>query len=322
VGNTDIVDESLYGSKLANLKFMRKADAGRKKVNDAMVEDIRRELAGEDSPSEEEEDSDVGRRIFGPGKNQTQHKMSVSKTNEFEEPVGSGDEEDIAELEIHGLDADSRTAPSLSRSKKTNGASKSLELPSSKTQRDENSAGGAWSKVPSKSNTISDSEAKKRRHKKNNAIDVEELDLSKAAVIATQPKPKKPKKVSTLDLESDSEESNDDNAVRLPFAIRDQELIKRAFAGADVVGEFEAEKKQTIEDEDEKVIDNTLPGWGNWVGEGISKREKARNKGRFLTKSEGIKEQNRKDAKLERVIINEKRIKKVCLFVIGRFGSE
>jgi U3 small nucleolar RNA-associated protein 14 len=44
----------------------------------------------------------------------------------------------------------------------------------------------------------------------------------------------------------------------------------------------------------------------------VSKRQKAKNKGRFLTKSEGIKAQNRKDAKLERVIINEKRIKKVC----------
>jgi U3 small nucleolar RNA-associated protein 14 len=66
-----------------------------------------------------------------------------------------------------------------------------------------------------------------------------------------------------------------------------------------------------VEDEDEKIIDNTLPGWGSWTGDGLSKKEKARNKGRFLTKSEGVQEQNRKDAKLQRVIINEKRVKKV-----------
>ena len=156
------------------------------------------------------------------------------------------------------------------------------------------------------------------RHKKNDAIDVEELDLSKAAVIASQPKSRKPSKKSiTLDVDSDSEESNDENRIRLPYAIKDQELIKRAFAGADVVGDFEAEKMQTVEDEDEKVVDNTLPGWGSWVGDGVSKRQKAKNKGRFLTKSEGIKAQNRKDAKLERVIINEKRIKKVCIFFIS-----
>jgi len=139
---------------------------------------------------------------------------------------------------------------------------------------------------------------------------VEELDLSKAAMIARQPKAGKVRpKISALDMEP-NDDRNDDNVVRLPFAIRDQELIKRAFAGADVVGEFEAEKRQTIEDEDEKIIDNTLPGWGSWTGDGVNKRNKQRNKGRFLTKSEGIKEQNRKDAKLERVIINEKRVKK------------
>lgn len=142
--------------------------------------------------------------------------------------------------------------------------------------------------------------------------------MSKAAVIASQPKSRKPSKKSiTLDVDSDSEESNDENRIRLPYAIKDQELIKRAFAGADVVGDFEAEKKQTVEDEDEKVVDNTLPGWGSWVGDGVSKRQKAKNKGRFLTKSEGIKAQNRKDAKLERVIINEKRIKKVCILFMS-----
>ncbi|KAH8600316.1 Utp14 protein-domain-containing protein [Bisporella sp. PMI_857] len=96
------------------------------------------------------------------------------------------------------------------------------------------------------------------------------------------------KKLETFKISGD-EDSGDEHAVELPFAVRDQELIKRAFAGADVVGEFESEKRQTIIDEDEKVIDNTLPGWGNWTGEGLSKREKARNKGRFLTKLEGIK---------------------------------
>jgi U3 small nucleolar RNA-associated protein 14 len=137
----------------------------------------------------------------------------------------------------------------------------------------------------------------------------------------SQPKPRKYAKKPTTALDAGSEEeSDDDQAVRLPFAIRDQELIKRAFAGADVVGDFEAEKKQTIEDEEEKVIDNTLPGWGSWTGDGLSKKEKAKNKGRFLTKSEGIKEKNRKDAKLERVIMNEKRVKKVR--VTSYFGWE
>jgi U3 small nucleolar RNA-associated protein 14 len=158
------------------------------------------------------------------------------------------------------------------------------------------------------------SEARQQKEKVNSTTDVEELNPSSATVLAKKGQLKRRVNgyVPTLHVEGSSEEGSDDeNAVRLPFAIRDQELIKRAFAGADVVAEFEDEKRQTIQDEDEKVIDNTLPGWGNWVGEGLSKKDRRQNKGRFLTKVEGVKEQDRKDAKLERVIINEKRIKKV-----------
>ncbi|KAK2061479.1 Utp14-domain-containing protein [Colletotrichum caudatum] len=64
-----------------------------------------------------------------------------------------------------------------------------------------------------------------------------------------------------------------------------------------------------IEDDD-KIVDNTLPGWGGWVGEGVSGREKKRQQGRFVTKIEGVKKADRKDAKLDKVIISEKRIKK------------
>ena len=311
-GNADTVDESAPGGKLANMKFMLKAEASQKKDNDAMVESIRKELVGEESSSEKE-DGDVGRRIFGPGSNRSQKKPSHKPRNEFEEPADSEDE-GTSDVEIRGLGNDAKANATAPQSKKGKETSMTLQLPTSKPRLDTSSEGGAWSKVTFKSSMTTDAEARKRRQKKNNAVEVEELDLSKAAVIAAQPKPKKTTKKTATTLDAGSEdESDDDNPVRLPFAIRDQELIKRAFAGADVVGDFEAEKKQTIEDEEEKVIDNTLPGWGSWTGDGLSKKEKAKNKGRFLTKSEGIKEKNRKDTKLERVIINEKRVKKVRL---------
>jgi U3 small nucleolar RNA-associated protein 14 len=307
-----LVDESLPGARLANMDFMRKADAARRKANDEMVEDMRRELAGEESESEEEA-GDIGRRLFGPGKSAAPTKKLKTNTSEFEEPAGSDEDVGPAEDEFRGFDDDSKaaTAPPLAKSKRSSKATEQLIF---KHPAPPSTEGGAWSKVSSKSTTISEAESKRRRHKKNNAVDMEELDLSKASMIATQSKPRKSaKKSSTLEMNPNSDESGDENTVDLPFVIKDQELIKRAFAGADVVGDFEAEKKQTIEDEDEKFIDNRLPGWGSWVGEGITKKEKARNKERFLTKQEGIKEKDRKDAKLARVIINEKRIKKVCL---------
>lgn len=310
LGNSDLIDESAPGGKLANMKFMRKAEEARKKGNDDMVEDMRRELAGEGS-EEEEERGDIGRRVFGPGSNKTLAKPAPSKANEFEEPEGS-DNEDELNLDTMNIDESSRVATIQLKEKKPKGILKTTAPPKQKPQSAD-LEGGAWSKVPLKKATgISDAEAKRRRHKKNDAVEVEELDLSAAAMIATQPKPKKvAKKSTTFDMDVDSDDSDEGNTVQLPFAIRDQDLIKRAFAGADVVGEFEAEKNQTIEDEEDKVVDNTLPGWGSWTGDGVSKREKARNKGRFLTKVEGVKAANRKDSKLERVIINEKRVKKV-----------
>ncbi|TGO19670.1 hypothetical protein BTUL_0003g01260 [Botrytis tulipae] len=307
-GKDDIIDDSAPGAKLANMKFMRNAEESRKKANDAMVEEMRKELAGEESSSEEEEDGDVGRRTFGPGSKAKDAPAKPQNLNEFEEPADSEDEDDM-DVEFTGVDNDPKATASAPKAKKTNGQSVGVGN-SSVTEPEVATEGGAWSKVPLKSGMVSKKEANKRRHKSNSAMDVEELDLSQAAVMAKQPKSKKVKSKTAQILEASDEDSEDDGAIHLPFAIKDQELIKRAFAGADVVGDFEAEKKQTIEDEDEKVIDNTIPGWGSWVGDGVSKREKAKNKGRFLTKSEGIKEQNRKDAKLDRVIINEKRVKK------------
>ncbi|KAH7419436.1 Utp14 protein-domain-containing protein [Cadophora sp. MPI-SDFR-AT-0126] len=312
LGRPDLMDETLPGARLANMDFMRKADAARKKQNDAAAEELRRELAGEETPSEEE-DGDIGRRIFGPSSH-VASKKKAAKLDEFEERVES-DDEDTAERQVHGTEnAPIETASSASKSSK-----RPLSKPILKSKPETQTQGGAWSRVTSKSSVVSEAEAKRRRHKKNDATDVEELDLSQAALLVSKSKstkkpPKKGKKATVLiDALSDSNadsENEDDSGPYLPFALRDQDLIKRAFAGADVVGEFEAEKKQTIEDEEDKVVDNTLPGWGSWVGEGVSKKENAKNKGRFLTKVDGIKADKRKDAKLDKVIINEKRVKK------------
>ena len=316
LGDADENVEAGPGSKLRDMKFMRNAEAARRRENDAMMQEMRRELAGEETPIEEEKDTDVGRRIFGPGVHKVQDAQKTKDhRGEFEEPSGS-DEEGDGDLQTHGLDNGRKGVASELRSSRPPN-SKVSTLPQSKAQVESSSGPGAWSKPVEKATSMSDAQANRRRHQKNRAIEIEELDLSKAAAIATQSKLKARTKsnTTTMVVSSDSEESNDESSARLPFAIRDQELIKRAFAGADVVGEFEGEKNQTIEDEDEKVVDNTMPGWGSWVGDGLSKKDKARNKGRVLKKIEGIKEQNRKDAKLDRVIINEKHVKKVNFHV-------
>jgi len=92
--------------------------------------------------------------------------------------------------------------------------------------------------------------------------------------------------------------------------ISQTEILHKAFAGDDVEEHFEKEKKATIAEEDEKIIDKTLPGWGSWIGDGVSKRELKKNKGRVMVKQDGIRPQDRKDANLKNVIMSQKRLKK------------
>lgn len=83
---------------------------------------------------------------------------------------------------------------------------------------------------------------------------------------------------------------------------RQQDLIKEAFAGDDVVNEFEAEKQQMAEDEGDKEMDMTLPGWGSWAGS--DEPQKPRKK--FVRKIQGVVQKDkRKDKNLKNVIINE-----------------
>ncbi|KIX04097.1 uncharacterized protein Z518_07650 [Rhinocladiella mackenziei CBS 650.93] len=100
---------------------------------------------------------------------------------------------------------------------------------------------------------------------------------------------------------SESEDEQDSKAA----------LAQAIFAGPDEVEQdFAREKRETVEEEGDQVIDNSLPGWGSWTGEGISKKAQKRAQGRFLTITKGVAHDKRRDAKLERVIINEKQVKK------------
>jgi U3 small nucleolar RNA-associated protein 14 len=87
---------------------------------------------------------------------------------------------------------------------------------------------------------------------------------------------------------------SDGDMRRLPTVVRNQALVLKGFAGDEVVANFEQEKQRLLGTKT-KVVDNTLPGW-ELDGAGISKKKK-RSKGRFLTKEEGDKQQNRKDIK-------------------------
>lgn len=92
------------------------------------------------------------------------------------------------------------------------------------------------------------------------------------------------------------------------FMFKQQDVIAEAFAGDDVVAEFDEEKKRVADDEDDKEVDVTLPGWGSWAGSGANPNRKKR---KFIKKVKGVVEKGkRRDNKLQNVIINEKMNKK------------
>ena len=317
-------------SKLGSMKFMQRAEAARKARNDEDVERMRQELVGDESQDEDECENAtvVGRRKFGPTPAGSSVKPTLSIRNEFEEfeeKAESDDDHDHANAdEIHtGMPKGFMPSVSpkaeqsaITKSKKSQPAISATDdvLPISnpylvkKATNKKVSSGSSKAQISidaSQNRANAREVLKKYSNDKPPAAEISAPDTNGWQTVTYR----------NNGIDEDQDDEDDDDAAGLPFVLCNQELTAKGFAGDEVEAEFEREKKATIADEEEKVIDNTLPGWGSWVGDGVSKREKRRGQGKVLTKAEGIRAEQRKDAKLDRVIINEKRVKKNAKFL-------
>ena len=281
-------DDEEPRSQLFQMKFMQRGEEMRKKENDEALAELRRQLGSDDEGDSDAEEMDIGRRQFGMGKSAAAKPVQPKKAKAAEAREAAGS---TAALQAQVT----AQAEQSSSGRETGGAWSTEAAPSAP------GAPGVWSQP----------ESSGRKNKKGPKPRAEELDISNTATVALKAKPK-PRKEAANVAENGAADSDSDADVHLPMAIRDQKLIERAFAGEDVHGQFDEEKAQVEQDDDEKQIDNTLPGWGSWVGDGVSAREKKRHQGRFITKVDGVKKKDRKDFKLKDVIINERRVKKVC----------
>lgn len=116
--------------------------------------------------------------------------------------------------------------------------------------------------------------------------------------------------------------TKDTNVIKVPFTptVTDSEdpeakldqrgLIKEAFAGDDVISDFLKDKTRQEDEGKPKVIDLTLPGWGEWGGLGLKPPKRKRK--RFRVKS-APPPPPRKDQNLPSVIISEKRNSSISL---------
>ncbi|KAH6843044.1 Utp14 protein-domain-containing protein [Chaetomium sp. MPI-CAGE-AT-0009] len=281
-------DDEEPKSKLFQMKFMQRGEEMRKKMNDEAIAELRRELDSDDGASDDEE-MDIGRRQFGMG-----NATDAPKSNQ----------------------AKKAKVAAARESTKPTAATEPTPQIDTQQQSSAPTADGAWAAAapaPAEPDTAagwSQAGSSGRKSKKGSKTRAMDVDISIAAAEVTKAKPR-PKRQATESGPADgAQDSDDDDALHLPLAIRDQQMLERAFAGEDVHAQFEEEKAEVEHEDDEKEIDNTLPGWGNWVGDGVSNREKKRHQGRFITKVEGVKKKDRKDFKMKGVIISEKRIRK------------
>ncbi|KIX97651.1 uncharacterized protein Z520_06429 [Fonsecaea multimorphosa CBS 102226] len=271
-----------FETRLGSMAFMRKAEAARKAANEEEIRNIRRDLHNGETGSVSEEhferDTAAGRQKFGVGNRDIPVKPEahVSKS-EFEERDSEAElKYPEARHQTEGLDDDALTA--IAPTDKELKSKSSLKRPTAVKQTAKSNLKGELSGKNPLSGLV---EEGGKSHKKLTTVPQSRLDDDI--------------------VPSESENERDDRAA----------LAQAIFTGSDEIQqEFAKEKKETVEEEGDQVIDNGLPGWGSWTGEGISKKAQKRAKGRFLTTVSGVAEEKRQDSRLEKVIINEKRVKK------------
>lgn len=322
------------GGRLMEMKFMQNAEAARKKENDAALEEFRKSLEDGNEMSDNESNSEQpsGRMTFRPTKESSTHitnpKTDRSEFEEREERSGSEqgiEDEKDEEVTFVGEASATTIKNPFSQPKITSSQSDGINL--SFGQRKEGTtgpSGNPWiardnsSLVQSKKQTLLLGKQERKGERTN-------LKLAKDRKSALQsPADNGDVEIDTTmtlkvvnrvaNPDDDGDEVDDREINLIPTGSKgvvssQRELVKRAFAGDNVVANFEKEKKRIVEDEDDKVIDETLPGWGRWTGEGLDESMWPQKK--FFRTVKGISKDKRKDAKMAKVIINEKRVKKV-----------
>ena len=308
---------------LTSMKFMQNAEKNRREQNDLAVEKLSREMTGIDSSDESEAGEPSGRRKYGP----TQDSMKSLKSGtlggqtKLEEEPASNDEVPHlnrsinSNLDIAVSNTEKSKQPIISTERFQERGDANCNI-TSIAKRPDPKGENPWLSSNTKNASSKEKEARASHsavlisnfpnsRESTSSVTVEQSSKSEEAPPHTE-FPLSPASFSGFSSDSDL-----DTQVIPSTLPENHNLIRQAFAGDEVVASFEAEKTSAVKEDEDKVIDNTLPGWGSWIGAGISKKEQRRNKGKVLERKEGIKKEKRVDWGLEKVIINEKRVKKV-----------
>lgn len=301
---------SKLGKGVMNMDFMKNAEARRREENMKELEMLKRLENGEGDLDIFEEDNGAvnitknqGRRVYTPS-------AAIQDNASVNEKVMEEINDDNAKSLENRLSKKYNVAGHESKSSKSSSqASASTSAQQPEPEPLPVDASNPW--------LTSSNDSTKQKSNKITTIDKDSSKLAKAAAKIAKSKLRKHKSDDNVlidinetlavgDIHDDDDERSEDEGEEIPMMFKQKDLIKQAFAGDDVVNEFENEKKRIIEDEDDKEEDLTLPGWGDWAG-GDSKPKKRK----IVRKIEGVMSKNRrKDKNLKNVIINEKVNKK------------
>ncbi|KAH9056940.1 Utp14-domain-containing protein [Lactarius vividus] len=176
--------------------------------------------------------------------------------------------------------------------------------------KDSNSVAKAKNKLRKRQRETEDEVAKAR----DDAV----LEITPADLLLAPSQGSRRTRARTSDSNSDEVDEQEERlkrkgAGRKYNAFEQKDLVTMAFAGDNVVEEFEETKRREIEDDAPREVDTSLPGWGAWGGRGT---RKAPPKPHLIKKIAGITPQSRADFGKAHVIISEKRDKKAAKYLV------
>ncbi|KAG8927039.1 hypothetical protein FRC02_008526, partial [Tulasnella sp. 418] len=329
-------ETSAHQSGIFEMKFMKEAMARKlAKVNE-VADDFRKELMGGEANSDVEDAApstqpsfimvggNKGRVIFQP--NGFDAKSAMPNTMSPKPLLSAASDTSSVTLKSSDYGVSHRYSPPMTlgalQESALNEENPWLTLdgdaPSSKVARkttdvviSKDSSFAAKSKNALKKQQQKGHEARTREQEDA----IVEINLDNVLTVAGKEAPEKSraKGVKNSMVDPAYEEKDDEDSIQNPKALRQRDLVALAFAGDNVVEEFEVAKRKEVESDAPRELDTTIPGWGSWTGPGTKKQVP---NPKFVKKIAGVEPTRRADYNKSHVIISEKKDKKASKYQV------
>ncbi|KAK0451758.1 Utp14-domain-containing protein [Armillaria borealis] len=325
--NEELPQDKSKGKSVFEMKFMKDAMARQQNEANKMVDDFVKELGGggeaEESDNEGGDDPSSGVVVSRTGGRVTYRPGAPISQPPTKTPKPSTVPSSAIEMEVESPELTSpapvpASAATFEPSRDTEESNPWLSVgsSSSKVSRKKNEVVvDKNSNLTEKSKNKLKKKAKKTEKEKAMAQDdaVVEISVENVLTLGKVADDDGGDSDGNSEVEAQEKMLETKNKKGKHVAFEQRDLVKMAFAGDNVVQEFEELKRREIEADAPKEVDTTLPGWGSWGGVGT---RKAPPKPSLIKKIAGVNAANRADHGKGHVIISEKRDKKAAKYLV------